>query len=117
MMEPNTDMRHAIRYALTAIDEHLMGVRIDWHDVRRVLAQAIGEKSEYSKGVGDMWELVECEICGLAGVSSPATKWVLGHDVCDQCAFEMEASLRIGPAIWIVEVDDDEEYEGYSDAN
>ena len=119
MMEPNADMRHAIRYALNAIDEHLMGVRIDWHDVRDVLKRAIGEPEEYSKeGVEDMWEeLIECEVCGPAGISSPATKWVLGHDVCDQCAVEMEASLRIGPAIWIVEVDTNEVYEGFSEAN
>ena len=36
-------LRHAIRYALTAIDEHLAGARIDWHDVRDVLKRAIGE--------------------------------------------------------------------------
>ena len=36
-------LRHAIRYALTAIDEHLEGARIDWHDVRGVLKRAIGE--------------------------------------------------------------------------
>jgi len=122
VVEPNADMRHAIRYALNAIDEYLMGARIDWHDVRDVLKRAIGEKpKQYSKeGVEDMeWqsELVKCEICALAGEVSPATKWVLGHDVCDQCAIEMEASLRIGPAIWIVEVDADEVYEGYSEAD
>ncbi|HEX7022623.1 MAG TPA: hypothetical protein VF171_07185 [Trueperaceae bacterium] len=43
--EGGDEQRHAIRYALTAIDEHLEGARIDWDDVRDVLRRAIGEKT------------------------------------------------------------------------
>ena len=39
------ELRHAVTYALTAIDEHLAGARIDWRDVRDVLKRAIGEKA------------------------------------------------------------------------
>ena len=35
---------HAIRYALNAIDEYIAGSTIDWLDVRRILADAIGEE-------------------------------------------------------------------------
>lgn len=46
----------------------------------------------------------ECEICDVAGVSTPATRRVLGRDVCDQCAGVLEHALQIGPAIWVVVV-------------
>lgn len=57
------------------------------------------------KGLGMMERQagqLECEICGFGGVSSPATRRVLGKDACDQCAAELEGSLQIGPAIWMV---------------
>lgn len=62
-------------------------------------------------------EQVECEICGAGGLETPATKKVLGKGVCDQCAAELETALQIGPAIWMVEVSDGEEYEGYEEAD
>lgn len=72
------------------------------------------------KGLGMMvWQAgqLECEICGFYGVSSPATRRVLGKDACDQCAKELEGSLQIGPAIWLVSVSDGKEYEGYEEAD
>lgn len=38
-------LEHAVTYALNAIDEHMVGAAIDWYDVRRVLARALGEAS------------------------------------------------------------------------
>lgn len=85
-MEPNADMRHAIRYALTAIDEHLMGVRIDWHDVRDVLKRAIGEEranvhltATAPRGGCGMSGRIICESCGV----SDAEKDILSLPMAD----------------------------------
>src|SRR5690606_7142756 len=78
--------------------------------MREIVVEALDRYLEGAK-------VMMCEICDANGQETPATRRVLGRDACPECAAELEGSLQIGPAIWMVEVSDGAEYEGYSDAN
>ena len=43
LVRQHNELQRAAKLALSAIDEYLLGARIDWDDVRRVLARAVGE--------------------------------------------------------------------------
>ena len=43
MKSKTTQLRIAATLALNAIEEHLVGTYIDWHDVARVLREALNE--------------------------------------------------------------------------
>jgi len=97
-----------------------MRIADDVHRALRIRAAETGETMEDILDRALRRELdmmVYCEICGAGGLETPATKKVLGKDACDQCAAELETALQIGPAIWMVEVSDGEEYEGYEEAD
>ena len=40
------NLRIAATLALNAVEEHLAGANIDWHDVARVLREALDERRE-----------------------------------------------------------------------
>lgn len=46
MKSKTTQLRIAATLALNAIEEHLVGTYIDWHDVARVLREALNERRE-----------------------------------------------------------------------
>jgi len=46
MKSKTTQLRIAATLALNAVEEHLVGSYIDWHDVARVLREALNERRE-----------------------------------------------------------------------
>src|SRR5690606_18585699 len=106
-----------IRFSLRIPDDVHRRVKALAERERRSINEQIVRMLETHPEVMEMTVEVFCEICDANGQETPATRRVLGKDTCPECAAELEASSEIGPAIWMVEVSDGAEYEGYSDAN